>query len=261
MRSARLVLIASACQTAPPHPSVRRHRRWPIAAQRPRPRRPRCRAGALGVRGRRRCVRPSATPGRRSTSPCCLPPPPISAGGDAGGAGEPAGRVARAATAPIAVVVGDQLPAGSSELPAGRAAELANEALASGGDDTVAVLTRLRRPRRLEAASGRRRVVRRCVIGSDDDGGHDWLLPAVLVGGAGVGGALLWRRRRSARPPLPSGQRAEAADRELLRAELSVLADDVVRLEPEVQLHPRRAVRLRRGRQPLPGCASRPRRR
>ena len=32
--------------------------------------------------------------------------------------------------------------------------------------------------------------------------------------------------------------RAEAADRQLLQAELSVLADDVVRLEPEVELHP-----------------------
>ena len=39
-----------------------------------------------------------------------------------------------------AVVVGDSLRAGSSELPAGRAADLAVESLAAGGDDTTAVL-------------------------------------------------------------------------------------------------------------------------
>jgi hypothetical protein len=39
-----------------------------------------------------------------------------------------------------AVVVGDSLRAGSSVLPPGRAADLAVESLASGGDDTTAVL-------------------------------------------------------------------------------------------------------------------------
>jgi hypothetical protein len=40
----------------------------------------------------------------------------------------------------LAVVVGDSLRAGSSVLPAGRAAELATDALAVGGDDTTGVL-------------------------------------------------------------------------------------------------------------------------
>ena len=44
------------------------------------------------------------------------------------------------------------------------------------------------------------------------------------------------RRRR--RADEAERVRAEEADRQLLRAEVSVLADDVVRLEPEIQLHP-----------------------
>ena len=155
-----------------------------------------------------------------------------SAGGDAGElASQVAESLGREGT--IAVVVGDRFRAGSSELAAGQAGELANEALESGGDDTAAVLTEFVSLVGEEASGGGSSG-----SSDDDSGGTNWLLPALLVGGAGVGGALLWRSSQKRKAAAAERARAEAADRELLRAELSVLADDVVRLEPEVQLHP-----------------------
>ena len=105
----------------------------------------------------------------------------------------------------------------------------------SGGDDTVAVLTDFVGLVGEEVTGGSSGGESPA---SADDGGTNWLLPAVLVGGAGVGGALLWRSSQKRKAAAAERARAEAADRELLRAELSVLADDVVRLEPEVLLHP-----------------------
>lgn len=66
------------------------------------------------------------------------------------------------------------------------------------------------------------------------DGGS--LLPLVLLGG---GGAALyaWSRRRR-REGARASQAEFDADVQLLRAELSVLADDVMRLEPEVVTTP-----------------------
>ena len=74
---------------------------------------------------------------------------------------------------------------------------------------------------------------------ADDDGGAS-LLPIGLLAAGGVG-ALAWSRRRNRQR---ENQRREdrrtrlAADTQILRAELSVVADDVLRLEPEVDLHP-----------------------
>jgi hypothetical protein len=135
----------------------------------------------------------------------------------------------------IGLVAGDAFRAGSSELPAGRAGELATEALRSGGDDTAAVLADFAGLVGAEVADGSSGGGS---PGSGEDGGTGWLLPALLVGGAGVGGVLLWRSSQKRKAAVAERQRAEAADRDLLRAELSVLADDVVRLEPELQLHP-----------------------
>ena len=157
------------------------------------------------------------------------------AGGDAGElASQLASALGRDGT--IVVLAGDSLRAGSSELPAGRAGELVVEALDAGGGDTSAVLVDFVELVGAEVASGSSEGgAGGGSAGDDGGGGNTWVLPAVLVGGAGIGGAMLLRssRRRKAEQ-----ERAEAADRELLRAELSVLADDVVRLEPLVQLHP-----------------------
>jgi hypothetical protein len=135
------------------------------------------------------------------------------------------------------VVVGDSFRAGSSELPAGRAAELATEALDANGDDTAAVLTDF--VGRVADAVGSGDGATASDGGGDgDEGGTNWVLPVVLAGAAGVGGVLLWRRSKRRQHEAAERARAEAADRQLLQAELSVLADDVVSLEPEVQLHP-----------------------
>ena len=128
------------------------------------------------------------------------------------------------------VVVGDSFRAGSTELPAGEAAELAAAALEANGDNTAAVLDDF--VERVGDAAGSSTE-----SGDDDGSGSGWVLPAVLVGGAGAVGLLAWRRSRR-RQVAAERARAEEADRQLLRAEVSVLADDVVRLEPEVQLHP-----------------------
>ena len=61
-------------------------------------------------------------------------------------------------------------------------------------------------------------------------------MPILLLGGAGLA-ALLWFRNRGARRRMAESRAADEADRQLLRAELSVLADDVMRLEPQVQIN------------------------
>lgn len=73
--------------------------------------------------------------------------------------------------------------------------------------------------------------------GSDGDGS---LMPLLLLGG---GGAALYawsrgRRRSQHRVDQRQTQAEFDADVQMLRAELSVLADDVMRLEPEVVTHP-----------------------
>ena len=60
----------------------------------------------------------------------------------------------------------------------------------------------------------------------------------LLVGGAGAAGLWAWRSSKKRKAAAAERARAEEADRQMLRAELSVLADDVVRLEPEIELHP-----------------------
>ena len=159
-----------------------------------------------------------------------------------GAGGDPA-EVARQLSASVGrpgtygVIVGDSFRAGSSELPTGQAGELAVDALESGGDDTAAVLVDfvgLVSAAAADAESGGSDGS----SGSSDDGGSSILLPVLLVGGAGAAGLWAWRSSQKRKAAAAERARAEEADRQMLRAELSVLADDVVRLEPEVELHP-----------------------
>ena len=158
------------------------------------------------------------------------------AGGDAA---EVASQLADAVdrTGTFGVVVGDSFRAGSSELAAGEAGELAAAAaLQANGDDNAAVLDDF--VERVGDAAGSASGSGESDEGGDDGGsGGGWVLPVVLVGGAGAAGLLVWQRRRR-RVDEAERVRTEAADRQLLKAEVSVLADDVVRLEPEIQLHP-----------------------
>ena len=63
------------------------------------------------------------------------------------------------------------------------------------------------------------------------------VLPLLLLGGVAVGAVALIGRRGSRRVRRESQVELDA-DRQLLRAELSVLADDVLTLEQQVALHP-----------------------
>jgi hypothetical protein len=69
----------------------------------------------------------------------------------------------------------------------------------------------------------------------EDDGRGSPLGPLLLLGAGGVG-VYAWSRYR--RRQRVEAQAARAADTQMLRAELAVLADDVLRLEPLVAVHP-----------------------
>ena len=153
------------------------------------------------------------------------------AGGDAAEvASQLAGAVDRPGT--FGVVVGDTFRAGPGDLVAG----LAVEALEAEGEDTAAVLDDF--VQRVGDAAGSPQGSGDGGDAGDGGGGSSWVLPLVLAGGAGAAGLLVLRGSRRRRAEAAERARAEEADRQLLRAEISVLADDVVRLEPEVQLHP-----------------------
>ena len=62
-------------------------------------------------------------------------------------------------------------------------------------------------------------------------------LPLVALLALGGGGLYLWSRSKR-KAASAEEERFEEAERQMLRAELSVLADDVMRLEPEVSLKP-----------------------
>lgn len=121
--------------------------------------------------------------------------------------------------------------AGNSFRAAGPAADIATAAFQAKRDaGTAAVLLefvqRVGDPGGVDPASP----------APDGGGGGMSLGPLVLLG-AGGAGLYLWSRKRRQETARRTAQE-EAADRQFLHAELSVLADDVMRLEPEVALHP-----------------------
>lgn len=71
--------------------------------------------------------------------------------------------------------------------------------------------------------------------GDGSDGGSSWV-PLALIGAGGVGLYALYRRRRRQQDAEEDAELE--ADRQMLRAELSVLSSDVLRLEPEVVTRP-----------------------
>jgi hypothetical protein len=72
--------------------------------------------------------------------------------------------------------------------------------------------------------------------GQSDPGTN--LVPVLLVGGAGALGLWAWRSSRRHRREEAAEAREYAADRQVLQAELSVVAGDVISMEPDVKIHP-----------------------
>ena len=151
-----------------------------------------------------------------------------------------------------AVVAGNSFRAASNALPSGAAGDAATAAFReASGRGTAAVLTafvdRIASARSADAggpggsgggATGDGSPFggssRRESPGGGGGGGGGLPLLALL----GLGGAGLWWASRRRRSQAAAVEESEVeADRELLRAELTVLADDVIRLESQVILN------------------------
>lgn len=176
---------------------------------------------------------------REAETPIFIAVLPASASAEAGGnVNAVPGELARAVglSGTYAVIAGNSFRADSDTLNG--APGIASAAFsAKSGEGTEAVLEEfVTRADRAAAGGG-------TASGSDgqgqgggaDGGGGSGVLPLLLLIGAGGGGFYLWRRGRVRRA---EEERREESDRQVLRAELSVLGDDVMALEPHVSLHP-----------------------
>lgn len=151
-----------------------------------------------------------------------------------------AGRVGLRGT--YAVVAGSRFRAGSNVLRTGQAGSLATAAFqARSGDGVGAVLeTFVDRVNSAAAGSnasesgGNSASDGGSSDGGSGGGGSGGLLLLLAIGG---GGLFLWSRSRN-RGRRQEERKEMEADRQLLQAELSVLGNDVMELEPHVTLHP-----------------------
>ncbi len=139
-----------------------------------------------------------------------------------------------------AVVAGDSFRAGSTLLPEGQAAAIATEVFQSaGGDGVEAVLREFVDGVQAAGASGGDGGDGGGGSGAgDDEGGGFGLGGVLLLAGAGGVGVYAWTRSRRRRAEREAEAREYEADRQLLQAEVSVLASDIVALESEVAIHP-----------------------
>jgi hypothetical protein len=142
-----------------------------------------------------------------------------------------------------AVVAGDSFRAGSTSLPGGQAGALATSSFqAQSAAGTEAVLRTF-----VDRVNQARTSGTSASTGSGGNGGFDRptsttssgsggtvLLLVILAAGVGL---FVWSRRRRQREE-QEDRRETAADRQMLQAELSVLGDDVLALEPDVTTHP-----------------------
>ncbi|MFN2608327.1 MAG: hypothetical protein ABR511_10650, partial [Acidimicrobiales bacterium] len=169
-----------------------------------------------------------------------LPPTATTeAGGDA--AQVPAALASRVHLAgTYGVVAGSSFRGGSTDLAPGRAGAAATAAFQQeSANGTEAVLTDFVDRVSPSSAGGGARTQPAPAVpatgGAKGWGAGQVVLVLLLV----AGGLALWFGQRGRRRRLEAEARAqEAKDRSVLRAEVSVLADDVMALEPQVTLHP-----------------------
>ena len=182
---------------------------------------------------------------RASGTPVFVAVLPASAGGAPDVVEQIRAEVGLAGT--YAAVVGDSFRAASSQLP--DANEIATAAFqAESADGAAAVLSRFVDDVSSAAAGGSGGAsgspnggARPGAEGtgdrtSEDDGGGSGLVPLGLLVAGGAGVAVWSSRRRNRR--LEAERAERAAQLQMLRAELSIVADDVLRLEDDVVLHP-----------------------
>jgi len=146
--------------------------------------------------------------------------------------------------ASYAVVAGDRFRAGSDVLPPGRAAALATASFdARNGSGLAAVLgdfvERVVAEDRGNGTAAREPAgAAPAAQGRDGDGSGGGVGLVLLLGGLVLLVVFALRRSRRRRSDAADQAREHQADAQIIRAELSVLADDVMRLEPQVALHP-----------------------
>jgi hypothetical protein len=141
-----------------------------------------------------------------------------------------------------AVVTGDSFRAGSSLLPRGRAAALATSAFQANADRGVSAVLQafVDDVQAVAANAGGESGDGNETGGGDDDGGVSWG-GILLFAGLGGAGAWFWSRSRRRRAEQAAQQKERDAERQLLEAEVGVLAGDVVSLDSQVRLHPEAA--------------------
>lgn len=133
-----------------------------------------------------------------------------------------------------AVLVGDKFYAASTLLPPGEAQSLASAAAGSASGPAV-IEDFIGRVKQADVSAGGSGGSGSDSTGSGGGSGSGGvLLVLLLVAG---GGFFLWSRSKSKKRRAEEA-RQYAADRQLLQAELSVLGQDVMDLEPDVTLHP-----------------------
>ena len=133
-----------------------------------------------------------------------------------------------------AVVTGNGFRAASNALPQGVASAIATDAFNDRDSDRVGPFLQafVERVESYDPATGQ---VSGSDSGSDSGGGGIGVGTIVILVGAVALGIFLFRNSAKRRK---QEQAVLIGDQEDLRASLSVLADDVLRLEPEVDLHP-----------------------
>ena len=176
---------------------------------------------------------------RESETPIFIAVLPASATAEAGGnVNAVPGALARTAglSGTYAVIAGNSFRADSDTLPGAPGIATASFN-AKSGESTEAVLEEFvtRAERNARQAGGSGSSGGGGESGGGGDGGGSGVLPLLLLVGAGGGGFYLWRRGKARRA---EEERQEANDRQVLQAEMSVLGEDVMALEPHISLVP-----------------------
>ena len=133
-----------------------------------------------------------------------------------------------------AVLVGDSFGATSNSIPAGQAGEIATSTFQQRRDDGPNAVLEAFVERVNQVRSGSASPAGDSAPARDGGGGGGavFLLLALLGGGL-----FLWSRSRG-RQRREEQRKEFEGDRQMLQAELSVLASDVMELEPHVIIHP-----------------------